>query len=88
VNPKGKAYITRTVKPGAYVDAFPAGLKPYIKFVKDVAADGNCGFRAIAASIGHTKDDWAEVSVTYWVSCTHTKRNTLYFIGPMKGLKN
>ncbi|XP_028098948.1 uncharacterized protein LOC114298553 [Camellia sinensis] len=61
VNPKGKAYITRTVKPGAYVDAFPAGLKPYIKFVKDVAADGNCGFRAIAASIGHTEDDWAQV---------------------------
>ncbi|KAL7191130.1 hypothetical protein ACSBR2_023241 [Camellia fascicularis] len=61
VNPKGKAYITRTVKPGAYVDAFPAGLKPYIKFVKDVAADGNCGFKAIAASIGHTEDDWAQV---------------------------
>ncbi|XP_028060354.1 uncharacterized protein LOC114263967 [Camellia sinensis] len=61
VNPKGKAYITRTVKPGAYVDAFPVGLKPYIKFVKDVAADGNCGFRAIAASIGHTEDDWAQV---------------------------
>ncbi|XP_028071453.1 uncharacterized protein LOC114273835 [Camellia sinensis] len=35
VNPKGKAYITRTVKPGAYVDAFLTGLKPYIKFVKD-----------------------------------------------------
>ncbi|XP_028060852.1 uncharacterized protein LOC114264436 [Camellia sinensis] len=61
VNPKGKAYITRTVKPGAYVDAFLAGLKPYIKFIKDVAADGNCGFRAIVASIGHTEDDWAQV---------------------------
>ncbi|XP_028062629.1 uncharacterized protein LOC114265960 [Camellia sinensis] len=61
VNSKGKVYITRTVKPGAYVDAFPSGLKPYIKFVKDVAADGNCGFRAIAASIGHTEDDWAQV---------------------------
>ncbi|XP_028106832.1 uncharacterized protein LOC114305895 [Camellia sinensis] len=61
VNPKGKAYITRTVKPGAYVDALPAGLKPYIKFVKDVATDGNCGFRAIAASIGHTENDWAQV---------------------------
>ncbi|XP_028051977.1 PKS-NRPS hybrid synthetase CHGG_01239-like [Camellia sinensis] len=30
-------------------------------FVKDVAADGNCGFKAIAASIGHTEDDWAQV---------------------------
>ncbi|XP_028054675.1 uncharacterized protein LOC114258867 [Camellia sinensis] len=61
VNPKGKVYITRAVKPGAYVDAFPSGLKPYIKFVDDVAADGNCGFRAIAASIGHIEDDWAQV---------------------------
>ncbi|KAL7195922.1 hypothetical protein ACSBR1_036032 [Camellia fascicularis] len=61
VNPKGKVYITRTVKPGAYVDAFPTGLKQYIKFVKDVAADGNCGFRAIVASIGHAEDDWAQV---------------------------
>ena len=33
VNPKGKVYITRTVKPGGYVDAFTAGLKQYIKFV-------------------------------------------------------
>ncbi|XP_028117454.1 uncharacterized protein LOC114315086 [Camellia sinensis] len=61
VNAKGKVYITRTVKPGAYADAFLSGLKPYIKFVKDVAADENCGFRAIAASIGHTEDDWAQV---------------------------
>ncbi|XP_028108653.1 uncharacterized protein LOC114307442 [Camellia sinensis] len=61
VNMKWKVYITRTVKPGAYVNAFPSGLKPYIKFVKDVAADGNCGFRAIATSIGHTEDDWAQV---------------------------
>ncbi|XP_028124362.1 uncharacterized protein LOC114321390 [Camellia sinensis] len=61
VKAKGKVYITRIVKHGAYVDAFPFGLKPYIKFVKDVAVDGNCGFRAIAASIGHTKDDWTLV---------------------------
>ncbi|XP_028099011.1 uncharacterized protein LOC114298595 [Camellia sinensis] len=65
VNPKRKVYITRTVKPGAYVDAFPSGLKPYIKFVKDVAADGNCGFRAITASIGHTEDDWAQKCLTF-----------------------
>ncbi|XP_028116209.1 uncharacterized protein LOC114313977 [Camellia sinensis] len=61
VNAKGKVYITRIVKLGAYVDAFPSGLKPYIKFVKDAAADGNCGFRAIVTSIGHTEDDWAQV---------------------------
>ncbi|XP_028081232.1 uncharacterized protein LOC114282693 [Camellia sinensis] len=61
VNAKGKVYITRIVKPSAYVDVFPSRLKPYIKFVKDVATDGNCGFRAITASIGHTEDDWAQV---------------------------
>ncbi|XP_028094071.1 uncharacterized protein LOC114294145 [Camellia sinensis] len=61
VNVKGNVYITRTMKPVAYVDAFPSGLKPYIKFIKDIAADGNCGFRAIAASISHTEDDWAQV---------------------------
>ncbi|XP_028081977.1 uncharacterized protein LOC114283372 [Camellia sinensis] len=61
VNAKGNVYITRIVKLGAYVDAFPSWLKPYIKFVKDVAADGNYGFRAIVTSIGHTEDDWAQV---------------------------
>ncbi|XP_028077088.1 uncharacterized protein LOC114279098 [Camellia sinensis] len=68
VNPKGKVYITRTVKPGAYVDAFLSGLKPYIKFVKDVTADGNCGFRAIAASIGYTEDDWLSPGYSHWMT--------------------
>ncbi|XP_028063236.1 uncharacterized protein LOC114266536 [Camellia sinensis] len=35
------------------------------KFVKDIAADGNCGFRAIATSIGHTEDDWAQQCLTF-----------------------
>ncbi|XP_028077382.1 uncharacterized protein LOC114279357 [Camellia sinensis] len=61
VRAKGKVYITRTVKPSAYVDVFPFGLKPYIKFAKDVATDGICGFRSIAALIGHIEDDWAQV---------------------------
>ncbi|XP_028068166.1 uncharacterized protein LOC114270779 [Camellia sinensis] len=65
VNTKGKVYITRTVKLGAYVDAFPSGLKPYIKFVKDVTTDRNCGFRAITALIGHTEDDWAQQCLTF-----------------------
>ncbi|XP_028078306.1 uncharacterized protein LOC114280171 [Camellia sinensis] len=41
--------------------AFELVLKPYIKFAKDVAIDGNCDFWAIVASIGHTEDDWAQV---------------------------
>ncbi|XP_028102197.1 uncharacterized protein LOC114301438 [Camellia sinensis] len=61
VNVKRNVYITRTVKPGAYVDAFLSGLKPYIKFAKVVATNRNYDFRAIAASIGHTEDDWAQV---------------------------
>ncbi|XP_028091889.1 uncharacterized protein LOC114292183 [Camellia sinensis] len=61
VNVKKMVYITRIVRPGAYVNAFPSGLKTYIKFAKDVAADGNCDFRAIVASIGHIENDWAQV---------------------------
>ncbi|KAL7238264.1 hypothetical protein ACSBR2_004379 [Camellia fascicularis] len=36
----------------AKAKAFSSELRRYIKYVKDVAADGNCGFRAIAALIG------------------------------------
>ena len=31
-----------------YIDAFLDGLRPYIQHIKDVKADGNCGFRVIA----------------------------------------
>ena len=41
--------------------SFPVGLRPYIRHVKDVSADGNCGFRAIAGLVGLTEDGWRQV---------------------------
>ncbi|XP_062089769.1 uncharacterized protein LOC133796314 [Humulus lupulus] len=44
------------------LDAFPKGLQPYIKLVKNVIGDGNCGFRAIADLIGIIDEDgWTKV---------------------------
>ena len=45
----------------AYLDSFPHGLRPYISLVKDVIADGNCGFRAIADLLGMCDDGWIQV---------------------------
>ncbi|GMP40325.1 hypothetical protein CsSME_00010810 [Camellia sinensis var. sinensis] len=47
-NLKTKTYRTRTSLPSAYVGDFPPMLIPFIKLMKDVDGDGNCGFRAIA----------------------------------------
>lgn len=35
----------------------PSWLHPYINTVTDVKADGHCGFRAIAVSLGQSEDD-------------------------------
>ncbi|XP_028071173.1 uncharacterized protein LOC114273561 [Camellia sinensis] len=56
-----KVYRTRTNMTYSYVDALPVGLKPYIRLIKDVDADGNCGFRAIAGLIGFTEAEWGQV---------------------------
>ena len=55
-------YHTTSVTPVSYIDCFPASLRPYILHVKDVALDGNCGFRAIAGlmNIGE-EDGWVQV---------------------------
>ncbi|XP_028097182.1 uncharacterized protein LOC114297034 [Camellia sinensis] len=57
---KEKVYRTCTTN-YSYVDALPVGLKPYIRLIKDVDADGNCGFRAIAGLMGLTKPEWGQV---------------------------
>ncbi|XP_028074033.1 uncharacterized protein LOC114276448 [Camellia sinensis] len=49
---KEKVYRTHINTTYSYVDALPVGLKPYIHFIKDVDADGNCGFRAIVGLMG------------------------------------
>ncbi|KAJ1390985.1 OTU domain [Sesbania bispinosa] len=40
------------------LDQFPSVLHPFIFRVDDVEADGNCGYRAIAASLGFGEDSW------------------------------
>ncbi|KAJ1412039.1 OTU domain [Sesbania bispinosa] len=37
---------------------FPSTLHPFIVSVEDVEADGNCGYRAIAALLGFGEDSW------------------------------
>eukprot|EP00268_Persea_americana_P034804 TRINITY_DN3440_c2_g1_i6.p1 TRINITY_DN3440_c2_g1~~TRINITY_DN3440_c2_g1_i6.p1 ORF type:complete len:952 (-),score=86.58 TRINITY_DN3440_c2_g1_i6:87-2942(-) len=58
---KQKVIRTRSMKPISYIDLFPDGLRPYIHHVKDVKADGNCGFRAIAGLMGFGEDEWPQV---------------------------
>ncbi|XP_028053365.1 PKS-NRPS hybrid synthetase CHGG_01239-like [Camellia sinensis] len=58
---KEQVYRTRTSTTYSYVDALPVGLKPYIRLIKDVDADGNCGFRAIAGLMGLTEAKWGQV---------------------------
>ncbi|XP_028057844.1 PKS-NRPS hybrid synthetase CHGG_01239-like [Camellia sinensis] len=60
-NVKTKAYRTRTSLPNAYVAGFPPMLIPFIKLMKDVDGDGNCGFRAIAGLFGLGENDWVQV---------------------------
>ncbi|KAL7208658.1 hypothetical protein ACSBR1_030404 [Camellia fascicularis] len=42
-----KVHRLRSLNPNCFLEAFPSELRRYIKYVKDVAANGNCGFRAI-----------------------------------------
>ena len=49
------------MKPVSYIDTLPCGLKPYILQVRDVTADGNCDFRAIAGLMGLGEDLWPQV---------------------------
>ncbi|KAJ1409029.1 PKS-NRPS hybrid synthetase [Sesbania bispinosa] len=48
----------RCKKQVTILDQFPLGLHPFIVRVEDVEADGNCGYRAIAASLGFGQDSW------------------------------
>lgn len=48
---------TKAPKHASYIDLFPSGLRPYICGVKDVAADSNCGFWAVADLIGIGEDN-------------------------------
>ena len=58
---KIRAIRTRSKNINNYMLSFPVGLRPYIQVVKDVAADGNCGFRVITGLVGLSEDEWRQV---------------------------
>ncbi|XP_008228065.1 PREDICTED: uncharacterized protein LOC103327505 [Prunus mume] len=63
IPPKVSAKQKRQPKerPVEFVDAFPQALRSCIHHVKDVATDGHCGYRAIAALLGYGEDGWVQV---------------------------
>ncbi|XP_028112685.1 uncharacterized protein LOC114310790 [Camellia sinensis] len=58
---KEKVHRLRSLNPNCFLEAFPSELRRYIKYVKDVAADGNCGFQAIAGLMGFGEEGWLQV---------------------------
>lgn len=44
-----------------FVRAFLEGIRPYIALTKDVAADENYRFRAIARLLGYLEDSWRDI---------------------------
>ncbi|XP_028099052.1 protein FAR1-RELATED SEQUENCE 5-like [Camellia sinensis] len=60
-NVKTKTYRTRTSLLSAYAADFPPTLIPFIKLMKDVDGDGNCGFKAIVGLLGLGENDRVQV---------------------------
>ncbi|XP_028116456.1 uncharacterized protein LOC114314191 [Camellia sinensis] len=58
---KTKTYRKRTSLPSAYAGDFLPMLIPFIKLMKDVDGEENCGFRAIAGLLGLGENDWVQV---------------------------
>ena len=58
---KLKEVKSQTFKPISFIDSFPVGLRPYIRDVKDVLGDGNCGFRVVASWMDIGDDNWIQV---------------------------
>lgn len=49
------------VKSITFIDEFLVGLWLYIYHIKDVVANGNCGFRSMPDLIDLSKDGWVQV---------------------------
>ncbi|XP_058181194.1 uncharacterized protein LOC131299627 [Rhododendron vialii] len=45
----------------SYIQRLPQAYQRYISHIVDVLGDGRCGFRAIAALIGYSENDWSRV---------------------------
>ncbi|KAH7850505.1 hypothetical protein Vadar_034038 [Vaccinium darrowii] len=56
-----KSKVQNPICDSKYILEFPEGMRNYITRVKDVEADGNCGFRAIACFTGHDENDWESI---------------------------
>lgn len=52
-----KVYPSTPGMHSSYIDQFPHMLRLYIQYVKDMEADENCGFRAIADLVGLRVDN-------------------------------
>lgn len=51
----------RSLSYDAYIMHFPDGIHPFIQYIRDVAADRNYGFKAIATLLGMGDNSWAQV---------------------------
>ncbi|KAJ4715736.1 FAR1-related sequence [Melia azedarach] len=58
---KATVHTNKRLKSNKFAHFFPVGLLPYIHHIKDVVADGNCGFRAVADLMGFGEDGWLQV---------------------------
>ncbi|POW16997.1 hypothetical protein PSTT_00857 [Puccinia striiformis] len=52
--------LNHPVKPN-YISQIPKHIQQHIKDVFDPTADGNCGFRCLARSLGYAEDGWRKV---------------------------
>ncbi|KAH7840283.1 hypothetical protein Vadar_015127 [Vaccinium darrowii] len=56
-----KSKVADPICHSKYINQFPEGIRNYIVEMKDVHADGNCGFRTIAALIGGDENEWKAI---------------------------
>lgn len=56
-----KIPVRRSNRTMHHLDALPFYIKPYVRSILDVKADGHCGFRAVANLLGFGEDSWLKV---------------------------
>ncbi|GJY04913.1 FAR-RED impaired response 1-like protein [Tanacetum coccineum] len=54
-------FMNQKTRRHAYIDQFPNMLHTYIEEVRDVRADGNCGFRAVAVGLKLHENEWPTI---------------------------
>ncbi|KAH7838134.1 hypothetical protein Vadar_022472 [Vaccinium darrowii] len=56
-----KPKVTANLIRNMYLSEFPEAIRQYIHIIKDVKADGNCGYRAITTLMGGMEEEWMDV---------------------------